>query len=225
MDTESQLDLTNSRRTAGFESGDPSYPLQFNLPTPPRNHESGAVLAEACIGLALMVFFWILLTYSCYLGTNHIRTAMACRYVAWLKGQNPDGPNPTVENLERAFFFEAGLLKLEFAQGEGITDILSQGGDRYKLSAGNSPKGPFAARVTFGVTEDNREAMAKFPFSAMEVRLPFMAENASLGITAFSSECQWDSTGDTWTSPVDAIKGMFGFFYNELSNMKRLLDF
>jgi hypothetical protein len=172
-----------------------------------------------------MAFCWILLTYSCYLGTNHIRTAMACRHAAWLKGQTPDGPNPTVEDLERGFFFETGLLKLELGQGEGITGLLSRGGDREKFSSGNSPKGPFAARVTFGVTEDNRDAMGRLPFSAMEVRLPFMAENASLGITALSSECQWDSVGDTWTSPVDAIKGMFGFFASELSNMKSLLGF
>ena len=53
---------------------------------------AGSILAEAAIGLFLLVFVWLLVCYVNYMCDKRIRTNMAARYSAWLSGNKVD-PN------------------------------------------------------------------------------------------------------------------------------------
>jgi len=48
--------------------------------------ETGQMMPEACIGLALMAFVWVVSAYSLFMANNSIRTEMAARYAAWYQG-------------------------------------------------------------------------------------------------------------------------------------------
>ena len=63
---------------------------------------AGQILAEAAIGLALMAFTWILVSYVNYMCNNRIRTNMTARYSAWLSG---NGADPTANGSVAQYFF------------------------------------------------------------------------------------------------------------------------
>src|SRR5580765_7232713 len=50
---------------------------------------SGSILTEACIGLALLVFTWVVVAYHTFMTDNRIRTAMASRHAAWMVAKTP----------------------------------------------------------------------------------------------------------------------------------------
>ena len=84
---------------------------------------SGQILAEACIGLSLLVLLWIMLSFTTYMANNRIRTAMAVRDAVWLKsnGQDPTGTIPG------AFFFGPDVNLAAVTAANEITLPLSLG--------------------------------------------------------------------------------------------------
>src|ERR1700733_12818093 len=63
---------------------------------------AGQILAESVIGLSLIVFVWILVSYVNYMCNNRIRTDMAARFSAWLSG---NGVDPTASGYLAPYFF------------------------------------------------------------------------------------------------------------------------
>ena len=165
--------------------------------------ESGAVLVEACIGLSLMVFAWILMSYSSYLGTNHIRTAMAARHAAWKQGMMGSDGSPTVEEIEREFFYETGLTRLELRKAPGLGSLVT--GNSHGSKMANAGDGPYIASVTYG--PEDLDSTTVFPFNMMKVTVPF-AGPTRLSIFEVKTECQWEEIGDTWDSLASAAAGL-----------------
>jgi len=173
---------------------------------------SGQIMAESCIGLALMSFAWIILLYSLFLADNHIRTAMAARHAAWYKGAG--GGDMTAAQLDEYFFYQPGVSAVEYKQGDGIEAL---------VLSGNSPSfsgdagWPTRATVTFGVTNVNDSANP-FPFDLLTTKVPFMPDSAMTNVLSVNSVCQWDQTSETWRSPGKALSGVF-------DTLKDLFDF
>jgi hypothetical protein len=174
----------------------------------------GSILAEACIGLALMSFTWIILTYSIFMADNKIRTAMAARHAAWYKGNG--GGNMTGAQLDQYFFYRSGVSKVEYGQGEGmLSAVLSK--DAPSFSSGSG--WPTKAKVTFGVNDVNG-ASNPFPFDLLKTKVPFMPDSAIAEVTSVSSMCQWDQDSETWTTPGAALSGIFEMLKSEFSPEK-----
>lgn len=174
---------------------------------------SGQVIAESCIGVAIMTFTWILLVYSTYMGTNYIRTAMAARHAAWMKGaQNTE---VSTAQLDQWFFYDSGLTKVEYGKGLGVGDLFSgTTGDR--KTYGDAGNGPFLARVTFGVADTN--SLTKFPFVLLKTSVPIMpAPLLDKGLSV-KSWCQWDEVSNPWTSWGEALKGIWNAITSAVSS-------
>lgn len=164
------------------------------------------MLPEVAIGAALMIFSWIIITYSLFLGTNHIRTAMAARHAAWLKGET--GQNATAAQIESQFFYDTGLVKVENVTPVSLAGLFSDPkGDTGKFK--DRGDGPYKVKVTFGITAAEVNSTTKFPFDLMKTKLPFMPDTLMDKALSVESSCQWERTGDTWTDWSSAIKGLF----------------
>jgi hypothetical protein len=181
------------------------------LPSVSRKN-AAQILAEACIGLSLMVFAWILITYSLYLANNQLRTEMAARYAAWYTGNN-NGTPPTTAQIDQYFFFQSGLSGLSTPNAAGIGDVITgtmpSGTATYGGSDGSSGNGPFKIEITFGVASLDTTTNP-FPFSIVStgVSVPFMPTN-TLSVFSVNSSCQWDGDSDTWTSASSALAGVW----------------
>ena len=173
---------------------------------------SGQIMVEACIGLALMAFAWIIISYSLFMANNNLRTAMAARYAAWHKGAG--GSDLTVAQLDQYFFYQPGISKVEYGQGDGIGSLAV--GD--KAPSFNDGGGwPTKAKVTFGVTDIN-DSSNPFPFSLLKTRVPFMPNSDMTGVLSVNSTCQWDQDSDTWTSPGAALSGLWNMLKGIVSS-------
>jgi hypothetical protein len=175
-------------------------------------------MTEACLGLAMMTFTWIMMTYSFYMGNNQIRSLMAARYAAWFAGagftDSSDTPTEvTAAQLDQLFFFEPGLSKVETLQEDGIGSLLP--GDASKFFA--DAEGPFKRKVTFGLTDLN--GSTPFPFDLLKTGVPFMPSSMVTNGLSVSSSCQWDAVGATWRSAGAALKGILDSFLGPLAKV------
>ena len=179
----------------------------MKLPVASCRRSSGQILTEACIGLALMTFVWIVITYSLYLGNNQIRAEMAARYAAWYQGNN-SGTLPAASAIDTYFFPQSGLTTVTPLQPALIPDALSGHAPSGNASTndGTSGNGPFKVKITFGVTDPN-STNNPFPFDLLQTQVPFMTN--SMMIYSVSSSCQWDGDSDTWNSWKSAIEGIW----------------
>jgi hypothetical protein len=159
---------------------------------------SGQFLAEACIGLALMTFTWIIMTYSLFMANNQIRTAMAARYAAWYQGAN-NGTQATKGQIDQYFFFQA--LSTVTPQTAVQPPLISQIPVISSLltSDGTAANGPFKVGVSFGVPDTSSTV---FPFSMLKTHVPFMPNSEITNILSVNSSAQWDGIADTWPDPV-----------------------
>ena len=174
---------------------------------------SGQVLAESCIGTAIMTFAWILLVFSTYMGTNHIRTAMAARHAAWMKGAL--NTEVSTAQLDQWFFYDSGLTKVEYGKGLGVGDLFSSTtGDR--KTYGDAGNGPFLARVTFGVADTN--SLTKFPFVLLKTSVPFVPPPLLDKGLSVKCWCEWVDVSNTWTSWSDALSGIWDAIKNTVSS-------
>ena len=176
-------------------------------------------MTEACLGLAMMTFTWIMMTYTFYMGNNQIRSLMAARYAAWFAGagftDSSDTPTEvTPAQLDQLFFFEPGLSKLDTTQPpDGIGSLLP--GDASKFFA--DAKGPFKRKVIFGLTDLN--GPTPFPFDLLKSGVPFMPSSMVTNVLSVSSSCQWDAVGATWRTAGAALQGIFDTFLGPLAKV------
>jgi hypothetical protein len=174
--------------------------------------ESGQMMAEACIGLALMALAWILISYSLFLANNDIRTEMAARYAAWHQGASGDGTAVIASQVDQYFFFQSGLSTVSNVPPALIGDVIT----------GNMPDGPFKVKVAFGVSDPNSSSNP-FPFNMLKTHVPFMPDSM-MATYSVSSTCQWDGTGETWRSPGKALEGIWNTLKDTVtSTIKKML--
>jgi len=183
----------------------------------PSGSSSGSVLTEAAIGIALMTFVWIMISYTMFMATNDIRTEMAARYAAWYRGAS--GNAATSNQVDQAFFYQSGLSKVEYGPGEGIGDLLSSGsGDTTTASKySGDANGPFMAKVTFGVSSPS--PTNQFPFDLLITEVPFMPNSYLTNCLSINSTCQWDGDSDTWKDPGQAANGILDSLKNIASQL------
>ncbi|MDR3457097.1 MAG: hypothetical protein P4N60_06595 [Verrucomicrobiae bacterium] len=155
---------------------------------------AGAILAEACIGLALLVFLWILVSYVTYMSNNRIRTVMAARDSAWLSG---NGQNPTAQ----------GSIAGSFFSGDDVNVAQVQSSVRVPLSPGNPYFTPAVCSnsVTFGMSVSDLKQSTQFPFVLMNMQVPFMPEAMLTNFTSVSGHCAWPADVDNTLSGPQAI--------------------
>ncbi len=167
----------------------------------PNRNCSGQFMAEAAIGLALMTFAWIIITYSLFMGNNQTRTVMAARYAAWYAGSN-NGTLPTTDQIDQYFFYQSGVSTVNNSTAENVSDLIpsfipSIIRNIFNFSDGSAGNGPFKATVTFGVQDANSTV---FPFSLLKTHVPFMPTSEMTNVLSVQSSCQWDGDADTYGS-------------------------
>lgn len=175
--------------------------------------EAGQILGEAAIGVSLMVFAWIIITYSLFLANYQIRTAIAARHAAWSKGES--GNDSTPASIETKFFFDTGLTKVENMTPIDIAGLFSDSQNstgKFK----NRGDGPFRVKVKFGIAQSEINSTTKFPFNMMKIRPPMMPEAVTMDkFLSVETPCQWERVGDTWNDWGSAIKGLFDEIVNQ----------
>jgi len=168
-------------------------------------------MAEACIGLALMAFTWIIGTYALFMAENKVRTAMAARYAAWYQGANGNGTLPTTAQIDEGFFQQAGVST--------VTDVTPQAAEVPVLNIplgfndGTAANGMFKVQVTFGVS--SLASANQYPFVLLNTQVPYMPSSALTNAFSVQSSCQWDGVGDTWTTAGQALSAI----WNELKSL------
>lgn len=172
-----------------------------------RPTSSGQVMAEACIGLSLMAFTWIIVTYSLYMADNKIRTVMAARHAAWYFGAT-QGKQMTINQLDQDFFYQSGVSNVAYSQGKGIPDLFGSSGVPANATKYSGYNG-VVATITYG-PNDPHDAANPFPFSLLNTQVPFMPDSFLTNCVSVSSSCQWDIVGDTWSTPGEAWAGIIG---------------
>ncbi len=165
----------------------------------------GQALVEACVGLAIMTFVFLLAGFLVWMSGNKIRTAMAARHAAWLKGS---GGNPTDATIGEGFFYDPDFVKVDPIGAVGALDALT-GGDSDQMSYSDANGGPFRYKVSFGIETNALATTADYPFTWMKIQLPFMPKSEMRHFVMVYSVCQWDEVGNTWTSWIDALQGIW----------------
>jgi len=187
----------------------------------PNRSCSGQFMAEACIGLALMTFVWIILTYSLFMANNDIRTEMAARYAAWYQGANGSGTIATASQMDQYFFFQSGLSAVKAGTPETVSSFfppfIPKGLTKlFDLSDGTAANGPFKVSVSFGVSSVS--SSSAFPFNLLSTHVPFMPDSNMTNALSVSSSCQWDGVADTWTSADTVLKVIWNMLKNLVSS-------
>ena len=170
--------------------------LSPNIPALKRRRSpalSGAILAEACIGLALLVFLWILVSYVTFMSNNRIRTVMAARDSAWMSG---NGLNPTKGSLADSFFI-----------GDDVKVAKVMSSVPVKLNVGNPYLKPFVCSnsVTFGMSANDMKNSTQFPFVLMNMNVPFMPSAFLADFTSVSGHCAWPADVNNTLSGLQPI--------------------
>lgn len=158
--------------------------------------QSGQVMVEACMGLALMVFAWTLITFSTFMDTNHIRTAMASRHAAWSVGNGRAKDKESLKTEMNTRFFYAGApVEVDFPDAtpgspEGLGSLINF----------LSPEPPTVVKIKFGMSMAEARNTTDFPFNLMKTRAPFMTEDSMMeGWLSVDSQCAWEQVNETWS--------------------------
>ncbi|HEY1789984.1 MAG TPA: hypothetical protein VGJ73_17695 [Verrucomicrobiae bacterium] len=173
----------------------------------------GQVLAEACIGLSLMVFAWIIITYSLFMANNAIRTEMAARYAAWYQANNGGTP-ATGPQLDQYFFYQSGLSHVNQLTPVLMGDAF-EGTQPTNASDYAGEDNPVNVQVTFGVPAPT--SSSPYPFNLLSVHVPLMP-NSTLPVYSVQSSCQWDYDSDLWTNASSALSGVWDTLKNDLGS-------
>jgi hypothetical protein len=181
-----------------------------------RHRASAQVLAEACIGLSLMTFAWILIAYSLYLANYRIRTEMAARYAAWYQANS--GTAATPAQLDQYFFYQSGLSSVQNVSPALIGQVIEGNMPTNAATYSTGSSQPVKAEVTFGVSSlDNTSN--PFPFNLLNsnVRVPLMP-SSTLSTFQVNSACQWDDDADCWTNASSAFSGLWNTLTGDLGS-------
>jgi hypothetical protein len=153
-------------------------------------------MAEAAIGLALLTFVWIVVSYVNYMGINRIRTNMAARHSAWLSSH---GADPTANGLITSNFFvgnDANLVTVSLPV-KNTMSFFGVGFDLSKVDLLTPAPELYSNTVSFGA--NNVDSSSPFPFNLLVVNVPYMPTNTLQSFTYFtmvSSHCAWPA--DIW---------------------------
>jgi hypothetical protein len=166
--------------------------------------ESGQVIVETAVGLSLLAFVWVAAAIVTFMSNSHVRCAMAARHAAWLMGNKG---NPSAAMIETNFFMDnaSGLAQVRRIEANGVGSLLSGSSESREYSG--SGNGPYKMQVIFGLQE-GQETESE-PLALMKVRFPFMPATAMEELMQVKSHCQWDETGDSWTSLSGALQSMW----------------
>jgi len=175
--------------------------------------ESGQVMAEACLAIALLAFTWITASFAAFMNTNHIRTAMAARHAAWMHG---NGGSPTPDNIGSDFFFQGGVVDVQQIQSVGIGEFIAGKADTQKYNGQGN--GPFRYTVSFGMDKADINTTTNYPFVLLKTELPFMPPSLPDRYIKVQSSCQWEEVNSTWTSLWTAIGWFFEQIFGEISD-------
>ncbi len=183
-----------------------------------RRQRSGQVMVEALVGLALIVFAWALVSVATFMANNHVRTLMAARHAAWQKGM---GKTPSAEDIEAKFFFQGGLTKVECGTGFGIGDLISGTNAADLTEFADGGRGPYVAKVSFGLTAEDLNTTTTFPMNLMGMQFPLMPSPVMEEFLMVESHCQWDEVGETWSDWKKALDGVMDTLKGEISGFLR----
>ena len=150
---------------------------------------AGSIMAEAAIGLSLMVFVWILVSYVNYMSNNRIRANMSARYSAWLSGNGVSG---TANSSSAQYSFMNNDTKLVAVSS--VKNNLSFIGVSVPSIIVPDPM-IYSNTVTFGT--NNVNSSSPFPFNMLLVRVPFMPDMLT-NFTTVSAHCAWPDVSDTY---------------------------
>ena len=195
-----------------------------------KRHRSGQIMAEACIGLALLSFTWILISYTSFMTTNRIRTAMAARHMSWWIAKTGADPQSLTSKVNAEFFYnsfavvEKGSDPINHAGSIGVPILAAP---LIPLHGFMSDSGsPNRTRVTFGINlADLNSPSVAYPFSLMNTHVPFMTNSLLDGFLSVNSQCQWAAINDAWTNnpancmnrlPLSAFKNEGDVYINTL---------
>jgi hypothetical protein len=163
---------------------------------------SGQIMAEACIGLSLLTFVWILISYTSFMSTNWIRTAMASRHAAWRVAKEGIDPQAISQEINDDFFYnsfatvEKGDAPFNRAGSVGVPILTTP---LRLLHNPISDSGPNRTRVTFGIMQTNLNSPdVAYPFSLMNADVPFMTNSLLAGFLSVNSQCQWAAIDAVW---------------------------
>ena len=182
--------------------------------------QSGQVLVEACVALALLVFVWITAGFATYMSTNHIRTAMAARHAAWLKGNGGDvDPKAIATNFFMLEEDAADLVKVVESNGMGSIAGLISGDNNNFGQKGRA----YWVVVKYGITAENLTSTEKFPFTLMRTEVPLMPPSLIENLLRVESHCQWAEVGDTWTDRKKALKELWDTIVAEMGGAGKFI--
>jgi len=154
---------------------------------------AGQILVEAAIGLSLIVFVWIIVSYVNYMCNNRIRTNMAARFSAWLSG---NGVDPTASGYLAPYFFMNNDTNLVAATS--VQNNMSLMGVSMPSIIVPDPI-IYSNSVTFGTNVVS--SSSPFPFNMLMTHVPFMPSPDSLtNFTMVSGYCAWPDVSDTYNS-------------------------
>jgi hypothetical protein len=179
-----------------------------------KQKSAGSIMAEAAIGLALLVFVWIIVSYTNYMGINRIRTNMAARHSAWLSGH---GADPTANGLVTSNFFVGNDYKLVTVSPpvRNKLSFFGVGVDLSQIDLVTPAPYVYSNSVSFGVA--NVDSSSPFPFNLLMVNVPFMPTDLLQSFKSFtvvSSHCAWPA--DIWdisSEPTLVIEALEGIAY------------
>jgi hypothetical protein len=182
-----------------------------------RQNSAGQIMAEAAIGLALLTFVWILVSYTNYMGINRIRTNMAARHSAWLSGH---GADPTANGLITSNFFVGNDYKLATVSPpeKNKLTFFGVGFDLSQIDLSTPAPYVYSNSVSFGVANVN--SSSPFPFNLLMVNVPFMPTDLLQSFKSFTmvtSHCAWPS--DIWdisSEPTPVIEIAEGAAYADV---------
>jgi hypothetical protein len=178
---------------------------------------AGQVLAEACVGLALLTFVWILFSFVGYMSNNHLRTLMASRYAAWLSGNDQD---PQGASIPQQFFY-GDDTNLVTVQSAGLTLSLTGAitgslPSQAPTELAQQGQNAWQDTVTFGLQLDSVANTTKYPFTLMNSQVPFMTNSLLTNFTLVSSSDAWPAdVQNSWQNLGQAIEGVLSALLGE----------
>ena len=174
-------------------------------------HRSGQIMVEACVGISLLAFVWILISYTSFMTTNRIRTAMAARHAAWRVAKEGVNPQSMSKEINDDFFYnsfatvENGDAPVNRAGSIGVPILTIPLIPLHGFIGDSGP--PNRTRVTFGIKPaDLNSPNVAYPFNLMNTHLPFMTNSMLAGFLSVNSQCQWPAINDVWSDkPADPM--------------------
>jgi hypothetical protein len=174
-------------------------------------------MAEACIGIALLTFIWMLFSFVCYLSNNQIRTVMAARHAAWMMGHNQQ---PTAAALADSFGFDnAGLVQLNPPPKSFDLSVANAVSGNIDYGTSDGANSAWLVTVSYGITTNDVKTTSIYPFTLLNTHVPLMPD-LMLNYSIVQSQCAWPAnTDDQWQDATNAFKEIIQLILNEAGGL------